>query len=57
MDGSVLEKNNLLRCWSFSCKLDWDSYIISNAKTASKKIGALIRSMFLAPEVAPEVSL
>ena len=33
--------------------LDWDFYIISIAKTASKKIGALIRSMkFLSPEVA-----
>ena len=35
----------------FSSKLDWGSYIISIAKTASKKIGALIRSMkFLSPE-------
>ena len=34
-------------------KLDWGSYIISIAKTASEKIGALIRSMkFLSPEVA-----
>ena len=38
---------------TFSSKLDWDSYIISIAKTASKKIGALIRSMkFVSPEVA-----
>ena len=38
---------------SFSSKLDWGSYIISIAKTASKKIGALICSMtFLSPEVA-----
>ena len=38
---------------TFSSKLDWGPYIISNAKTASKKIGALIRSMkFLSPEVA-----
>ena len=37
----------------FSSKLDWGSYIISIAKIASKKIGALIRSMkFLSPEVA-----
>ena len=37
---------------TFSPKLDWGSYIISIAKTASKKIGALIRSMkFLPPEV------
>ena len=36
---------------TFSSKLDWGSYIISIAKTASKKIGALIRSMkFLSPE-------
>ena len=38
---------------TFSSKLDWGSYIISIAKTASRKIGALIRSMkFLSPEVA-----
>ena len=38
---------------TFSSKLDWGSYIVSIAKTASKKIGALIRSMkFLSPEVA-----
>ena len=37
---------------TFSSKLDWGSYIISIAKTASKKIGALIRSTkFLSPEV------
>ena len=36
-----------------SSKLAWGSYIISIAKTASKKIRALIRSMrFLSPEVA-----
>ena len=35
----------------FSSKLDWGSYI-AIAKTASKKILALIRSMFLYPEVA-----
>ena len=33
--------------------MDWGSYIISIAETASKKIGAVIRSMkFLSPEVA-----
>ena len=38
---------------TFSSKLDWGSYIVSIAKTASKKIGAFIRSMkFLSPEVA-----
>ena len=37
----------------FSSKLDWGSYIISMAKTTSKKIGALIRSVkFLSSEVA-----
>ena len=49
-----LRKNHLLRCWilTFSPKLDWGSYIISIAKTGSKKIGALIRSIkFLSPEV------
>ena len=55
MDGSVLEEKiyfNMLGL-TFSSKLDWGSYIVSIAKTASKKIGALIRSMkFLSPEVA-----
>ena len=55
MDGSALEEKSsskMLRL-SFSFKLDWDSYIISIAKSASKKIGALIRSMkFCSPEVA-----
>ena len=38
---------------TFSPKLDWGSYIISIAKTASKKIGAIIPSMkFLSCEVA-----
>ena len=38
---------------TFSSKLYWDSYIFSIAKTAPKKIGALIRSMkLLSPEVA-----
>ena len=38
---------------TFSSKLDWGSYIVSIAKTASKKIGALIRCMkFHSPEVA-----
>ena len=44
MDGFVLEE----KCFkmlglTFSSKLDWGSCIISIAKTASKKIGALIR--------------
>ena len=38
---------------TFYSKLDWDSYITTIAKTALKKIGALIHSMkFLSPEVA-----
>ena len=38
---------------TFSSKLDWGSDMISIAKTASKKIGALIRPIkFLSPEVA-----
>ena len=38
---------------TFSSKLDWGSYIISVAKTASKKTGALIHCIkFLSPEVA-----
>ena len=38
---------------TFSSTLDWGSYIISIAKTAPKKIGALIRSKkVLSPEVA-----
>ena len=54
MDGSVLEEKSsfkILRL-AFSSKLDWGSYIACIAKTASKKIGALIRSMkFLSPEI------
>ena len=55
MDGSVLEEKSSFRMLglTFCSKLDWGSYIISIAKTASKKLGALIRSMkFLSPEVA-----
>ena len=55
MDGSVLEEKTSFKMPGliFSSKLDWGSYIVSIAKTASKKIGALIRSMkFLSPEVA-----
>ena len=57
MDGSVLEDKTSFKMLglTFSFKLDWGSYIVSIAKTASKKIGALIRSMkFLSPEVAME---
>ena len=55
MDGSVLDEKSSFKMLGliFSSKLDWGSYIISIAKTASNKIGALIRSMkFLSPEVA-----
>ena len=53
MNGSVLEEKSSFKMLglTFSSKLDWSSYIISIAKTASKKIGALICSMmFLSPE-------
>ena len=55
MDGSVLEEKTSLKMLglTFSSKLDWDSYVVSIAKTASKKIGALICSMkSFSPEVA-----
>ena len=55
MDGSVLEEKSSFKMLglTFSSKLDCGSYIISIAKTPSKKVGALIRSMkFLFPEVA-----
>ena len=55
MDGFVLEEKTSFKMLglTFSSKLDCGSYIVSIAKTASKKIGALIRSMkFLSPEVA-----
>ena len=54
MDGSVLEEKSSSKMLglTFSFKLDWGSYIISIARTASKKIGALICSMeFLLHEV------
>ena len=43
MDGSVLEEKSSFKMLglTFSSKLDWGSYIISIAKTASKKIVAL----------------
>ena len=55
MNGSLLEQKSFFKMLglTLSSKLDGGSYIISFAKTASKKIGALIRSMkFLSPEVA-----
>ena len=55
MDGSVLEEKSAFKMLglTFSSKLDRGSYIICIAKTASKKIGALIRCVkVLSPEVA-----
>ena len=55
MDGSVLKEKKSFKMLglTFSSKLDWSSYIGSIAKTASKKIEALIRSKkFLPPEAA-----
>ena len=55
INGCVLEEKSFFKMlgFTFSFKLDWRSYIISIAKTASKKIEALIRSMkFVSPEVA-----
>ena len=55
MDGSVPEEKSSFEMLGLtsSSKLNWGSYFVSIAKTASKKIGALIRSMkFFSPEVA-----
>ena len=55
MDGSAREEKTCFKMLglALSSKLDWGSYIISIAKTASKKIQALICSMkLLSPEVA-----
>ena len=55
MDGYVLEEKTsfMMLGLTFSSKLDWGPYTVSIAKTASKKIGALICSMkFPSPEVA-----
>ena len=55
MDGFVLEEKSSFKMLglTFSSKLDWGFYVISIAKTASKKIVALIHSMkFLSPEAA-----
>ena len=49
----MMEKVVTFKGLTFPSKLDWGSYIISIAKTASKKIEALIRSMsFLSSEAA-----
>ena len=55
MSGSILEEKSSFKMLglTFSSKLDWGSYIISIAKSAFEKIGALIPTMkFLSPEVA-----
>ena len=54
MDRSVFEKKLSFKMLglTFSFKLDLGSYIISFAKTASKKIGAFICSMKSPSEVA-----
>ena len=55
VDGFVIEEKSSLKMLglTFSFKLHWGSYIISIAKTASKKIGSLILFMkSLIPEVA-----
>ena len=60
MDRSVLEKKSYIKMLGFNyfSKLNKGSYIISIAKTASKKIGALICSMkSLSNEVAPFFSI
>ena len=55
MDEPVLEEKSSFKMLglTFSSKLDWGSYIISIAKTVSRKTGALICSVkFLSPEAA-----
>ena len=55
MDGSVLEEKSSFKMLglTFSFKLNWGSYVFSIAKTASKKIGAIIHSIkFLSLKVA-----
>ena len=55
MNGSACEETSSFKMMglTFSSKLNWGSYIISVAKTASSKIGALVHSMkFLSTEVA-----
>ena len=56
MYESVLEENSSFKTFglTFSSKLEWGSYIISFAKSASIKFGALI---FYMRSLSPEVSL
>ena len=55
MNRSILEEKSSFKMLglTFSSKMDWDSCIISIARTASNKIGTLIRSVkFLSSDVA-----
>ena len=54
MDRFPLEEKSSFKTQelSFCSKLDWASCIISIGKTASKKVGALIRCMKFFPVVA-----
>ena len=55
MDRYFLEEKSSFKMLglTFSSKMDWGSYIVSMGKSASKKIGAIIRSMgFLSLETA-----
>ena len=55
MDRSVLEEKSSFKMLglTFSSKLDWGLYIISIAKTSSKKIRTLVCPMkFISREVA-----
>ena len=51
IDGSVLEEKSSFKMLGLMFSFNWiGSYIISIAKTASKKIGAMIHSLkFLSP--------
>ena len=54
MDGTVFDEKLSFKilALSFSSKLDWGSFIVSIAKTSSKKIQAFIRSLkFLSSDV------
>ena len=59
MDGSVLEKKHLFKCWRCLSFLNWIGALITSiAKTTSKKIEALIRSIkFLSPDHCISINL
>ena len=48
IDGFVLDENSSFKMLglTLSSKLDRDSYIMSFAKTSSKKVGGLLRSFY-----------